>query len=428
MTRTRITLAAAALCLTALASISVPAHADAVTEWNEIMLDAVRATNTNPPRATRAFAMTHLAMYDAINGIDRVHEPYLVHAQPPGRLSAELAGAAAAYTVLSSLFPDQRPEFHAALWETANSVKGSRRMRVRSAAWGAYVGWRMLLHRRNDGSDATVPYSPSGEFGDWQPTPPSNAPALLPQWPQVRPFGMEAPSQFRVASPPAFDTEAYAIAYNEVKDLGRKDSTLRTADETQIAYFWEDGPGTATPPGHWQTIGRQLSEQFGLSLSDNARLFALLSMVQADAAICSWDNKYHWDHVRPYTAIREEADDDGNPETVADPEWTTLIPTPPFPTYTSGHSTFSGSSARLLGLFLGSDAIPFSAPSPDPQRWPEQLEGVVRSWSTLSEAAEEAGQSRIYGGIHWQYDNTGGLESGRALAEHCFANHLRPLD
>jgi hypothetical protein len=244
----------------------------------------------------------------------------------------------------------------------------------------------------------------------------------------MTPFAMTHCEQFRVPAPPAFDSAAYAEAFEEVRVLGDEDSAARTADQTQIAYFWEDGPGTATPPGHWQVIAQQIAEERGNSLLENARLFALLGITQADAAVVSWDNKYHHDHVRPYTAITLEADDDGNPATATDPGWLNLVPTPPFPSYTSGHSTFSGGSARILERFYGTDALPFCAPSPDPQRWPEQLTGVVRCWDGLSHAAEEAGQSRIYGGIHWQYDNQQGLVSGRALAEYVFAHFLTPRD
>ena len=411
-------------------SLSGTSFADVVTDWNEVMLDAVRATNTNPPRATRAFAMMHGAMFDAINAFDREYTPYLFDSPAPRAAAPELAAAAAAHTVLRSLFPTQRPAFDQALASSvALNLRGVGRGRIASSlAWGRQVGRRMVQSRVADGSDTVVAYTPAGEIGAWQPTPPAFAPPLLPQWASVTPFAMTEPAQFLLGPPPALDSEAFTLAYNEVKDLGGMNSVLRTPDETLIAYFWEDGAGTATPPGHWLAIARQLSDEFGLSLIENARLFALLSITQADAAICSWTHKYHYNHFRPYTSIVELADDDGNPDTVADPTWSNLIPTPPFPAYTSGHSTFSGSSAKMLELFLGSDAIPFSAPSPDPQRWPNVLPGVVRSWSTLSEAAEEAGQSRIYGGIHWQYDNEIGLESGRQLATYVFETYLTPLD
>jgi hypothetical protein len=311
------------------------------------------------------------------------------------------------------------------LTQTGGTVSGTGNLTVTGdSTWSGGTHNGAGATSFDDGNDAIVSYSPSGEFGYWQPTPPAFAPALLPQWPYVLPFAMTSGDQFRVGPPPAFTSQA--DAYDEVLRLGRSDSSERTPDQTLISYFWEDGPGTATPPGHWQVIAQQLAERFHNDLVESARLFALLSIVQADAVILCWDNKYYYDHLRPYTAITSEADDDGNPDTEADPGWSSLIPTPPFPTYTSGHSTFSGGTSRLLARFFGRDDIAFSAPSPDPQRWPNVLPGVVRSWNSLSSAAEEAGQSRIYGGIHWQYDNQGGLESGRDLADWVFGHSLRP--
>jgi hypothetical protein len=230
---------------------------------------------------------------------------------------------------------------------------------------------------------------------------------------------MHSGSQFRVAAPPPLTSEEYRQAFEEVRLLGDVDSLVRTADQTEIALLWNDGAGTETPPGHWQHIGQILAAAEGNSLLENARLFALLSIAQADAAIVSWDNKYYYDHWRPYTGI-VHADTDGHPGTAPDPAWFNLITTPPFPTYTSGHSTFSGASSRILAHFYGSDDLAFSAPT-------DGLPGVTRSFTSLSQAAEEAGQSRIYGGIHWQYDNQGGLRSGRALADHVFFNFLRPV-
>jgi hypothetical protein len=230
---------------------------------------------------------------------------------------------------------------------------------------------------------------------------------------------MVSGTQCRAAGPPPTPTEAlYTTDFAEVKSLGRTDSTTRTADQSEIALFWNDGVGTETPPGHWNSIAQVLAEGADLSLVESARLFALLSITTADAAIASWDNKYHYHHWRPVTAIRV-ADTDGNPATASDAEWSSFITTPPFPTYTSGHSTFSGSSSRLLALFFGSDDIPFSVDS-------DGLPGVTRSFDSLSDAGEEAGQSRIYGGIHWQYDNRDAIAGGRALAEYVFANFLRP--
>jgi len=327
--------------------------------------------------------------------------------------------------VLADVFPARQAELQAALSASLADVpRGAAR--YKGEAWGRFVGRKIVALRADDGANGFVAYQPSGELGRWRPTPPAFAPALLPQWPYVRPFAMTSGDQFRAPAPSALTSPEFVAAFAEVHDFGAAASATRTPDQTQIAYFWEDGAGTVTPPGHWQVIAQGLAERFGNDALENARLFALLSIVQADAAIASWDAKYAYDHVRPYSAIVEDADHDENAETVADPAWTSLIPTPPFPAYTSGHSTFSGGSSRLLALLFGTDEIAFSGASPDPQRWPAILPGVVRSWDSLSAAAEEAGQSRIYGGIHWQYDNQAGLAAGRAIADWAFEHFLAP--
>ncbi|NJL28320.1 MAG: vanadium-dependent haloperoxidase [Thermoanaerobaculia bacterium] len=273
--------------------------------------------------------------------------------------------------------------------------------------------------RQNDGSTSPANYKAPLGANWWVPTPPAFAPPLLPQWPYVTPWTMTSGSQFRSPGPPILTDPRYVLAFNEVKDLGRFDSTMRTPDQSQIAKFWDDGAGTQTPPGHWNEIAQLLAAQQGNSLLENARLFALLNLTVADAAIVSWDNKYFYGHWRPYTGI-VMADVDGNPATQRDTGWGSFITTPPFPSYTSGHSTFSGSSGRLLARFFDTDDLAFTAGS-------DGTPGVMRSFESLSQAAEEAGQSRIYGGIHWQYENRDGLASGRALADFVFFNFLRPL-
>jgi membrane-associated phospholipid phosphatase len=412
-----------AVCAAALSS--GVAAADVVIDWNNVTLDTIREERLNPLDASRALAMVHIAVFDAVNNIQRGHASYADDHPAPPNASVEAAAAEAVYTVLSSLFPDREPVFAEARAATFATVATRHALR-KGIETGHEAGLAILALRADDHSDDVVPYTPSGTFGAWQPTPPAFAPALRPGWGLVTPFAMTSGSQFRLPPPPAFTSAEYAAAYNEVKNLGGAASVLRTPDQTVIAYFWEDGAGSVTPPGHWQVLAQQVGAEFGNTTIQNARLFALLSIVQADAAILAWDTKFTYNFIRPYTAITTQAALDGNPDTTADPSWTSLIPTPPFPSYTSGHSTFSGGSARLLALFFGTDDVAFSAPSPDPDRWP-LLDGVTRSWSSFSQAAEEAGQSRIYGGIHWQFDNQGGLVSGRELADDVYRRLLRPL-
>ena len=391
------------------------AQADAILDWNQVTLDSIRLERPAPPVAARALAMVHVAAFDAVNGVVGGHVPYHAAGPAPAEASAEAAAAAAAHRVLVALFPGRAAAFDSHLADSLADVPDGPG-EAAGVSWGVEVAESILALRAGDGANTITPYETPSGGGWWVPTPPALAPAVLPNWPRVRPWAMTAGDQFRQAAPPCPNTPEYTLAFQEVRRLGRVDSALRTPEQTQIALFWADGPGTVTPPGHWFLIARSLSQSRGLDLAENARLFALLGITEADAAIVSWDHKYVYSHWRPLTGI-QHADTDGNPDTDADPAWTSLIATPPFPAYSSGHSTFSGSGARLLAHYFGGDSIPFDTVS-------DALPGVVRSFTRLSDAAAEAGQSRIYGGIHWRYDNAAGLTSGRQLADHVFFTQL----
>ena len=405
--------------LVALALLSLaaaPSYADVVTDWNSAALDSIRADRTTPPQAARALAILHVAIYDAVNGITRTHEPYLVGEEAPGAASIVAAASAAGHRVLGELFPTHQEAFDALHAAALDAVPdgASRRFGI---DWGESVAQAVLDLRRDDGSDVVVTYTPRSEPGFWQPTPPANGPALLPQWPGVTPFAMVNAQQFRPAAPPALDSDVWARDYNLTKDLGAATSGVRTEEQTAMARFWADGAGTVTPPGHWNVIARDVAGQRGTTLEENARLFALLNLAEADAAIVSWDCKYQFEFWRPVTAIRN-GDLDAREDTVKDAEWTPLLVTPPFPEYTSGHSTFSSAGAAILAAFFGGDDVAFTTES-------EDLPGVTRSFPSFSAAASEAGMSRIYGGIHFLSANLAGLSSGSELGAYVVANFLR---
>jgi membrane-associated phospholipid phosphatase len=260
---------------------------------------------------------------------------------------------------------------------------------------------------------------PSGSGpGAWQPTPPAFAPYLLPQWGFVTPFAMTNSSQFRPPGPPALTSEKYGADYNEVKALGAEVGSTRTPEQDLIALFWADGAGTETPPGHWNSIAQDIAAVQGNTLEENTRLFALLNIAMADAAICAWDAKFSYNFWRPVTAIRN-GDTDDNAATVADPTWSSFIATPPFPDYTSGHSTFSGAASRVLARFYDTDNIAFTTGS-------DFLPGVTRSFTSFSAAASEAAISRLYGGIHFRSANEDGLTSGLGIGEWTFTHYMQP--
>ena len=386
-----------------------------VLEWNQLAMHAVGQARVSPVVASRALAITQVAVYDAVNAIDRSFEPYHAHVHASRGASLEAAAAQAAHDALAALFPSQSSTFDSAL---AADLVGIPPGRARQGTEvGREVARQILEWRSTDGSTAVVNYTPGTDPGDWQPTPPAYLPALAPQWPYVTPFALSSGSQFRPKPPPALDSAEYAAAFNEVKSLGRADSTTRTEEQTQIARFWNDGLGTAFAPGYWNKIAQSVATEQGLSLVSDARLFALLNIATADAIISCWDAKYAYSFWRPVTAIRA-ADTDGNPDTEPDAGWTPLLVTPNFPSYTSAHSTVSAAAAGVLTDLFGPDHH-FTVGA-------EGLPGVTRSFDSFGAAAAEAGQSRIYGGIHYQFDNVAGQQRGRAVAGYVMDHVLKP--
>jgi PAP2 superfamily/Bacterial Ig-like domain len=406
---------------------------DAVITWNQILLDTIATTRTAPPVAARAMAMVETAVFDAVNNIVNKYQNYSITATAPIQanaavtaIEAETAAVEAAYTVLSSLFVSQKTTLDAAHTSSLAAIADGQ-AKVDGIAFGKSIGDKVILSRADDGSAKKVVYTPGTNPGDWVPTAvvtnaddSSPAPAVLPQWGNVKTFGIPQTdiANNRPTPPPALTSEQYAIEFNQVKDLGAANSTTRTAEQTEIAKFWADGAGTFTPPGHWNQIAQDVARDNFNSLVDNARLFAALDVAQADAAICCWDTKYTYSRWRPITAIRN-ADKDCNANTTIDTSWTSLLTTPNFPAYTSGHSTFSGAAAAVLTSFYG-DNYKFSTTGPG-------LPGVTRSFTSFNQAAEEAGMSRIYGGIHFMSDNTAGLAAGKKVGEYITANLFKAV-
>ena len=390
-------------------AIGIPARGDVVTDWNNAALDAIRAGRTAPPIASRSLAILHVAIYDSVNGIARTHEPYLVPSAVPASASRQAAASAAAHATLVNLFPASASSFdalHAAILATIPDSPN----KTRGIVWGEFVAGEILAARANDGSTAVVQPPGGSGPGVWIPTPPAFLPYLLPQWGFVVPFAMSSSSQFRPPGPPALESQQYAADYEEVKQLGALAGSTRTEDQTEIALFWADGAGTETPPGHWNSIAQIIGAAQGTTMEENARFFALLNIAMADAAICSWDAKYTYSFWRPVTAIA-----------FAEPQlsWMSFITTPPFPDYTSGHSTFSAAAATVIPFFFGTEDLPFTTGS-------DFLPGVFRSFSTCEDAAEEAALSRIYGGIHFRSASADGLQAGSSIGEWTVTHYLQP--
>lgn len=392
--------------------------ADMVLEWNEHALDAFRALSTSPPVASRALAMMHVAIFDAVNSVDKTHKPYAVQLPAPSSISRTAAVAAAAHQVLVSLFPARAAIFDADL-TTALATIPDGTAETNGVNLGTQIANQILTLRANDGSTTLTPYTPGTDPGDWVPTPAANADALLPGWGNVTPFALFSGAMFSPGIPPELTSVEYAADLNEVKELGDVNSATRTADQTDIARFWANGGGTSTPPGHLNVMASIVATEQNNTLAENARLFAMLNVALADAAIQCWNIKFDTNFWRPITAIRA-ADTDGNDGTTADATWTPLLTTPPFPSYTSGHSTFSGAAAAVLRTFFGTDNVTFTLPS-------ENELVADRTFTSFTHVAEEAADSRLYGGIHYRFDNEDGLIAGTTIGRFVAARFFRAL-
>ncbi len=404
-----------------------------IQDWNASALDIVRQWTTTsndpyqgrivtaqPPLVARNLAMIHAAMFDAANAVTGQYHAYRVSLPPQVGASPSAAAAAAAFEVAKSLYSavDEIAVWQASLDETLAQMPDATAKNL-GIALGQRVGQAILADRVNDGSKGSSTYAPTTEAGKWLRTFPDYLPPLLSQWPKVKPFALASGDEFRPAPPPTMDSPEYATAVDEAMRLGGFQSSQRTVEQTEIALFWADGGGTATPPGHWNSIATDVTLKRGTSLLETARTFALLNIAMADAGIAAWDAKYHYDLWRPIDAIRQ-ADQDGNAGTLGDSSWIPLLKTPPFPTYTSGHSTFSGAASVVLTSLYGND-FAFDSQSDGhlaaEQRPLDPSQIATRHFASFNQAAEEAGLSRIYGGIHFNFDDTAGRHLGNQVGE-----------
>jgi membrane-associated phospholipid phosphatase len=355
------------------------------------------------------------------------------------------AAATAAYNVLISNYNDMYGGSNSyassftSLYNSQMSSIADGEAKTRGMEVGLAAAQAMITARAGDGWNAASTYTPQtfGTPGAWQPGNTAGAwgassgTFLKSEWGFVTPFTMSSGDQFRPATLAGFQanqmpafvaSQTYTDGFNEVKNLGAATGSTRTADQTTIAYFWVDGPGTASPPGHWNRIAQTVSASMNLSVEDNARLFALLNLAEADTGIATWDAKRAYDLWRPMQAINT-ASTDGNADTLENATWSPLIPTPSFPAYTSGHSAFSMAAATILAEFFGTDNIAFTTDSESPFL----PLGYTRDFTSFSQAAAEAGMSRIYGGIHYSWDNTDGAALGAAVADNTFNTLLLPV-
>jgi membrane-associated phospholipid phosphatase len=404
----------------AAAATPTPAHrADAgpnvVVEWNQALLALAQTPGAVPAtvHSTRDFAIMSAAVYDAVDAIDRDGPQYRTHLVAPRSASQRAAAATAAHDVLRALFPSFADALDQRL---ADDLAGEPAGWARDAGArvGAQAAAALLALRADDGSAATPPaYTTTGQPGDFRPSPPALAAPVFTHWSAVTPFLLSRGDRFRPAPPPALTSRAYADAINEVRRLGQDTSTERTPEQTTIGQFW-----AAPIQNYWNAIAEQVVLAHHTGTAESARVFALLDLGLADATIAMYDAKYTYRLWRPITAIRL-ADTDGNRRTAGDPTWTPLATTPADPSYPGAHSALSATAATVLAAAYG-DRTPFSVTSP-------LTPGVTRSFTRFRAAVTEAGQSRIYAGIHTRLDHRAGVTLGTLVGAntliHLFIGH-----
>ncbi|MCE5280266.1 MAG: vanadium-dependent haloperoxidase [Planctomycetaceae bacterium] len=399
-------------------------RADAVLDWNNVWLDMIRATGGPPAPVSRAGAMVHVAIFDSVNSIDRLYYPYLVKLDAPPTASHEAAVAAAAYNVMSCLYPSQQSVLDSR-YASALAAIPDGAGKMQGVTLGAAVASAVIADRAADGWDTPGTYTPAGTPGTWRPTPPDYTAAFDPQWKSVQTWSIPSVEAIRPPAPPDLTSPEYAAEWLEVYQKGALTGSTRTTEETQLASFWaNDRDGTYKPLGQLNAIAQEASIAKGLSLIENARLFAMLNVAMADAGIVAWDAKYAYDLWRPITGI-QEADTDGNSLTFADPTWAPLSDdplvngfTPPFPAYTSGHATFAAAAATVMSDFFG-ESMTLTVGTDDPG-----YTGGLRTYSSFWEMAQENAQSRIWLGVHWRSDAVYGLASGQQVGQYVADNEF----
>jgi len=394
---------------TLLVGLASAASADVITEWNEKAVAAGYTARQGPPVHGRIVAMVHLAMFEALNSIEPRYRPYRARLPAEPGASRDAAAAAAAHYLLVRMYPDQAKELDKALQASLAAVTDET-SKAKGIRLGGQAGAAILAERSKDGVGAPDTYRPFTAPGQYVPT-------VLPaasSWGAVRPFALKSGNQFRPAAPYALTSPEWTKDYNEVKRMGAKAGSARSAEQTEIARFWElTGAATYNP------LVRQLSAAKGLDVIENARLFALVAMATADAYIAIFDAKYTYNFWRPVTAIRN-GDMHGNSAIERDPAWEPIIPTPMHPEYPCAHCITQCAAATVLETFFG-DAIPAvkltSTTAP----------GVTRSFVKLSDYVAEVINARIYDGVHYRMSGEVGAEMGRKIGEYTVQNHLLPV-
>jgi len=400
------------LTLLLAATLLVPgaaAGADVVLDWNEIALAQVVSSGQLPPDGARTMALVHVAMFDAVDAVDRRYQPYSFDERPTVDASPEAAAAVAAHAVLSELFPERRAQLDLALSSSLAALPDDERRRA-GVALGTAAAASCLRRRADDGAAALERYRPRTTPGTYVPT----TVPVSSRWGEVRPWILSTGHELRPTPPPELASDAWARDYEEVRRLGRRTESPRTGFESETARFW-----IVTGPAAWNPVVRSLATSRPARLVDRARLFALVGIAAADAFVAVFDAKYAHGFWRPVTAIRN-GDLDGNEATTQEPGWSPLVDTPMHPEYPCAHCITAAAVGAVLEAEFGSGDLPaitMSSPT---------APGASHTWTRISDYVTEVSNARVWGGIHYRTSTEVGEAMGRRIGELALRRALTP--
>ena len=382
-------------------------RADAITDWD------AKATAAASPASLgqRELAIVDIAMFDAVNSIDRRYQPYVVQLPAAATVSREAAAASAAATALAALHPQSAGDFKMALSEYLAGLSVSPEAVRAGEELGAAVGRKVVESRANDGATDPDRYRPKTRPGVYIPT----ATMVAANWPTLKPFALASPSQFRPGPPVALDSKEWAMDYNEVREYGARTSSKRTPAQTETAKFW-----LMTGPQAYHPIARQIVAARRFDLIDSARFMAIFAMALSDAYIAVFDAKYHYEFWRPVTAIRN-GDIDGNPATEADPTWQPLDATPMHPEYPCAHCILSGTAVTIIEAMSAGNNLPeLTLTSPTSP-------GVTHRWANLDAFTAEVANARIWAGFHYRFSTRVGIDMGHQVGDYVVKQVMQPV-
>ena len=386
----------------------VRAGANVVTDWDAI---GVGYASPPAPAAHREMAILHAAMFDAVNSIERRYRPYLVQFSPPAGTSPDAAAAAAAGAVLKALHPEKADEIGSRLSSSLAAIPDGKG-KTDGVELGGAVAVRLLMERSSDGAAAPDAYRPKTQPGIYVPTPIT----VGSSWPNMVPFVLSTPSQFRPGPPVPLTSGEWTADYNEIKDYGGRNSAKRSPWQTETARFW-----LMTGPQAYDPLARQIVAARQMNLLDSARFMALFAIALTDVSVAGFDAKYHYEFWRPITAIRN-GDIDGNSGTERDPTWQPIDNTPLHPEYPCAHCYQSGAAAAVIQCAVGSTEVPAlsltSTTAP----------GVTHSWTSLQAFEDEVAQARIWAGFHYRFSTRVGTDLGHKVGRYVCEKSLRPTD